>query len=99
MRVLSQMLSSDWLNNQVRIIGGAYGGWSVIESSGQVIFCSYRDPNLKETLDNYDAIPDYLRQAQGQRQGNDALHHRHHRRHGYAIDSPGKRQRGTEILS
>jgi Zn-dependent M16 (insulinase) family peptidase len=59
-RVLSQILSSDWLQNRVRIIGGAYGGFCSFSSNGQVIFSSYRDPNLKETLDNYDAIPDYL---------------------------------------
>jgi Zn-dependent M16 (insulinase) family peptidase len=60
MRVLNQILSSDWLQNQVRVIGGAYGGFSSIVSNGQVMFSSYRDPNLKETLTNYDAIPKYL---------------------------------------
>ncbi len=60
MRVLSQILSSDWLQNRIRVLGGAYGGFSSFASSGQVVFGSYRDPNLKETLENYDAIPDYL---------------------------------------
>lgn len=59
-RVLEQILSSDWLQNRVRVIGGAYGGYCSFSSDGQVFFSSYRDPNLKETLDNYDAIPDYL---------------------------------------
>lgn len=59
-QVLNQILSSDWLQNRVRVIGGAYGGYSSFFSNGQVFFSSYRDPNLKETLDNYDAIPDYL---------------------------------------
>ncbi|MCX6122640.1 MAG: insulinase family protein [Ignavibacteriales bacterium] len=58
--VLSQILSSDWLQNRIRVIGGAYGGFSNFSKNGQVIFSSYRDPNLKESLDNYDAIPDYL---------------------------------------
>jgi Zn-dependent M16 (insulinase) family peptidase len=62
MRVLNQILSSDWLQNQVRVIGGAYGGFSSFASNGQVMFNSYRDPNLKETLNNYDAIPKYLEQ-------------------------------------
>jgi hypothetical protein len=62
MRVLSQILSSDWLQNQVRVIGGAYGGFSSFAPNGQVTFNSYRDPNLKETLENYDAIPKYLEQ-------------------------------------
>jgi presequence protease len=60
MRVLSQILSSDWLQNRIRVIGGAYGGFSSFSPYGQVVFSSYRDPNLKESLDNYDAIPDYL---------------------------------------
>jgi presequence protease len=60
MRVLSQILSSDWLQTRVRVMGGAYGGNSSFTQNGQVLFSSYRDPNLKETLDNYNAIPDYL---------------------------------------
>jgi hypothetical protein len=60
MQVLSQVLSSDWLQNKIRVVGGAYGGWSVISSTGQGYFASYRDPNLRETLQNYDATPEYL---------------------------------------
>ena len=59
-RVLSQILSRDWLHNRIRVIGGAYGGFSLFSQSGLVLLSSYRDPNLKETLDNYDAIPEYL---------------------------------------
>jgi presequence protease len=64
MRVLNQILSSDWLQNQVRVIGGAYGGFSSFAPNGQVTCNSYRDPNLKETLNNYDSIPKYLEQLQ-----------------------------------
>ena len=60
MQVLSQILSSDWLQNRIRVVGGAYGGWSVISSSGLGYFASYRDPNLRETLENYNATPEYL---------------------------------------
>ena len=60
MRVLSQILSSDYLQNQIRVIGGAYGGFCSFGSTGQVYFASYRDPNLKETLKNFDAAPEYL---------------------------------------
>jgi Zn-dependent M16 (insulinase) family peptidase len=60
MRVLNQVISRDWLQNQVRVIGGAYGGWSSFSPTGQVYFASYRDPNLKETLENYNATPEYL---------------------------------------
>lgn len=60
MRVLNQVISTDWLQNQVRVIGGAYGGFAGFSPTGNVYFASYRDPNLKETLENYDNTVDYL---------------------------------------
>lgn len=60
MLVLSQILSSEWLQNQVRVIGGAYGSWAAFMPSGEGYFASYRDPNLSETLDNYRKTVDYL---------------------------------------
>ena len=60
MRVLNQVLSTDWLQNQVRVIGGAYGGFAGFSANGNVYFGSYRDPNLKETLENYDNTVGYL---------------------------------------
>ena len=61
MRVLNQVLSRDWLQNRIRVIGGAYGGFAAITPYGRVSFASYRDPNLRETLENYDATTGYLR--------------------------------------
>ena len=58
--VLSQILSTDWLQTRLRVMGGAYGGFSNFFENGDVFFISYRDPNLKETLVNYDAMPEYL---------------------------------------
>ncbi len=58
--VLEQILSTDWLQTQIRIIGGAYGGFSSIGKNGTVYLASYRDPNLGETLANYKATIDYL---------------------------------------
>jgi|WetSurSiteA1Bulk_404760.scaffolds.fasta_scaffold00931_3 presequence protease len=58
--VLSQIMSTDWLQTQIRVIGGAYGGWSSIGRDGTISFASYRDPNLKETLENYRATVNYL---------------------------------------
>jgi len=60
MRVLNQILSRDWLQKQVRVIGGAYGGFAGISPSGNVYFASYRDPNLKETIENYNNTPVFL---------------------------------------
>ncbi|MBN1197818.1 MAG: insulinase family protein, partial [Bacteroidales bacterium] len=60
LRVLNQVLSTDYLQTKIRVMGGAYGGWSVISPNGMTTFNSYRDPNLKETLINYDGVPAYL---------------------------------------
>jgi len=60
MRVLSQVLSSDYLHNKVRVIGGAYGGNCNFSIDGKISFGSYRDPNLKSTIEVYNGIPDYL---------------------------------------
>jgi Zn-dependent M16 (insulinase) family peptidase len=61
MNVLNQIISTDWLKNQIRVIGGAYGGFSNINLTGLVTFNSYRDPNLKTTIENYKATSDYLK--------------------------------------
>jgi hypothetical protein len=60
MMVLNNILSGEYLQNTIRVIGGAYGGFCGISNDGTVYFASYRDPNLKETLANYDATTDYL---------------------------------------
>ncbi|MBE9469230.1 MAG: insulinase family protein [Bacteroidetes bacterium] len=61
MRVLNQILSREYLQTQVRVLGGAYGGFAGFSKSGNSYFASYRDPNLKETLDNYDATPEFVK--------------------------------------
>ncbi len=60
MRVLNQVLSTDYLQTKIRVMGGAYGGWCIITPYGMTTFNSYRDPNLKETLENYAGVPDYV---------------------------------------
>ncbi len=59
-RVLNQIVSREWLKNQVRVIGGAYGGFAHFSPTGRVYFGSYRDPNLAKTLDNYSKTPEFL---------------------------------------
>ncbi|MGM0496801.1 MAG: insulinase family protein, partial [Bacteroidota bacterium] len=61
-RVLNQILSREYLNNQIRVVGGAYGGFSRFSESGNFYFASYRDPNLKKTIDNIDNSSDFLRE-------------------------------------
>ena len=60
MLVLKTIASLDYLWNRVRVQGGAYGGFASIARSGNIVFVSYRDPNVKETLKAYDGICDYI---------------------------------------
>ncbi len=61
MLVMNQILSRGYLTQQIRIIGGAYGGFCGFSKTGNVYFASYRDPNLKKTLENIDGSPEYLK--------------------------------------
>ena len=60
LRILKTMLSYDYLWINLRVKGGAYGCMSGISRSGEGYFVSYRDPNVKESNDIYDGIPEYL---------------------------------------
>lgn len=54
MEVLKNILDLNYLWNNIRVMGGAYGCGVLITQSGNCEFYSYRDPNLKETLSIYD---------------------------------------------
>ena len=55
------ILSYDYLWNNVRVKGGAYGCMCSFSGvDGDVYFTSYRDPNLKETNQVYEDIPKFL---------------------------------------
>lgn len=58
--VLNQILSTDYLQNKIRVMGGAYGGFSTVNATGPLFFSSYRDPNLRETLENYKGLVHFL---------------------------------------
>lgn len=61
MRVLKTLLGYEYLWIRLRVKGGAYGCMSYFNRDGEMAFVSFRDPNLKETLEVYDGIPEYLR--------------------------------------
>lgn len=59
--VVSRFLRTGYLWDQVRVIGGAYGGFCTFDpKTGFFSFLSYRDPNLAKTIDVYDATGDAL---------------------------------------
>ncbi|MBF0713297.1 peptidase M16, partial [Gemella sp. GH3] len=59
--VLRHILNYDYLWNNIRVKGGAYGAGITINKYGEVRFWSYRDPNLTKTLENYFNISDYIK--------------------------------------
>jgi Zn-dependent M16 (insulinase) family peptidase len=72
--VINNYLRTTWLWDRVRVQGGAYGGFCMFNHrSGVYTFLSYRDPNLRETLDIYDRTGSYLRQLDQDRLSQDEL--------------------------
>ena len=60
LQFLIVFLSYDYLWQNVRVIGGAYGCMTNFNRIGEGYFVSYRDPNLKRTMDVYEGVVDYL---------------------------------------
>ena len=65
MCVLRTILGYDYLWNNVRVKGNAYGCVSSFTRTGNCAFVSYRDPNLSQTIDIFDKIPEYIRTFNG----------------------------------
>lgn len=61
MKVAAKILNTDYLWNKLRVLGGAYGGFASISILGNILFSSYRDPNLTETLSVYDNSGEFFR--------------------------------------
>jgi Zn-dependent M16 (insulinase) family peptidase len=60
--VILRCLRMGRLWETVRVRGGAYGAsCSLDRLSGVLVFSSYRDPNVRETLAAYDSMADFLR--------------------------------------
>ena len=63
--VIRKYLGTTYIWEKIRVQGGAYGGFISYDlSSGAFNFISYRDPNLIETLKNYDGTADFLRRLE-----------------------------------
>ena len=54
LRMLKVMMGYDYLWNNIRVKGGAYGCMCNFGKSGESYFVSYRDPNLTKTIDVYE---------------------------------------------
>ncbi len=64
LRVLKVIMGYDYLWNQVRVKGGAYGCMCSFSKNGDSYFVSYRDPNLKKTIQAYEEAASYIEQFQ-----------------------------------
>ena len=61
-QVLAQLLSFDFLWEEIRAKGGAYGGFCSYGAGNQTFeLLSYRDPHIERTLAVFDRTLDYLR--------------------------------------
>ena len=60
LQILKVILSYDYLWQNIRVKGGAYGCMSNFIRIGEGYLISYRDPNLKKTMQVYEGIVDYL---------------------------------------
>ena len=65
LRMLKMIMGYDYLWNQVRVKGGAYGCMSGFSKNGDSFFVSYRDPNLVKTLETYEKAVEYIRNFNG----------------------------------
>ncbi len=58
--MLKSILSMDYLWNKVRVQNGAYGCFCDFRRSGNMFMVSYRDPNVKKTMDIYKQTVSYI---------------------------------------
>jgi len=62
MSVITNYVRTTYLWEKIRVQGGAYGAFCNFDrNTGVFSFGSYRDPNLLETLANYDLASEFLR--------------------------------------
>lgn len=61
LQILKVILSYDYLWQNIRVKGGAYGCMSNFTRIGDGYFVSYRDPHLKRTNQVYEEVVDYLK--------------------------------------
>ncbi len=59
--LLKPVLGYEYLWNEVRVKGGAYGCMSRASNYGEMLVVSYRDPNLEHTIEVFKGISDFLK--------------------------------------
>lgn len=64
MQILQQIVGTDYLWNNIRVLGGAYGAGARFLHNSTGYFTSFRDPNLEKTLKTFAGTPDYIKDFQ-----------------------------------
>jgi len=60
----AHLISFEYMLNEVRLKGNAYGAWCRYDAFGQVMALgSYSDPHVARTLHVFEGVRDYVRQA------------------------------------
>ncbi len=63
--VVAGYLNTTWLWDMIRLQGGAYGAFNLLDNlSGVFAYVTYRDPNVLKTLAIFDESGDFLRKLQ-----------------------------------
>ncbi len=60
MNILRNIMGNEYLWNNIRVQGGAYGCMCNFGLTGNAYFVSYRDPNIGTTYDVYEKAADYV---------------------------------------
>ena len=61
LQVLENILNYEYLWIRLRSVGGAYDCFSGFSRTGDCFMVSYRDPRLKETMEDYEQAVDFLK--------------------------------------
>ncbi len=61
LRVFRCIMNYEYLWQNIRVRGGAYGCGCNVGRTGDIYFSSYRDPNLGRTIDVYRGVTEYLK--------------------------------------
>lgn len=62
MRVLEMIMKYEYLWSNIRVRGGAYGAMASFTVDGEIVLCSYRDPNLQATYEVYEEAADFIKE-------------------------------------
>lgn len=63
-KVLASAIRYNYLWNEIRVKGGAYGSLYNHRRNGNFALGSYRDPNIKKTLEVYENLPAFVEQLE-----------------------------------